>query len=214
MRIRTTSLLALIAALVVLAAGQASANLLINPGFEDGTTGWDLVILPYSEGTGFSISDATATAAYEGSMGAQFQVPTTNNFTVHGYFRQVVSGLTPGAEVTVSAWIRYAPLAGYNRVDKYWAYLQTIGGQGSKVAPAQNTAVPLAWTQYTITQTADANGQVDIRLGMNKYATTAAKQCDAFFDSASVTLIPEPGSMVALLSGLVGLVGVGIRRRK
>jgi hypothetical protein len=27
-------------------------------------------------------------------------------------------------------------------------------------------------------------------------------------------MIPEPGSMFALLSGLVGLVGFGVRRRK
>lgn len=30
----------------------------------------------------------------------------------------------------------------------------------------------------------------------------------------ATTVVPEPGSMVALLSGLVGLVGFGIRRRK
>lgn len=36
---------------------------------------------------------------------------------------------------------------------------------------------------------------------------------EAFYVVAS-TIVPEPGSMVALFSGLVGLVGFGIRRRK
>ena len=45
-------------------------------------------------------------------------------------------------------------------------------------------------------------------------ATNSTKNVRVFFDDASVTAIPEPGSIIALLSGLVGLVGFGVRRRK
>jgi len=58
-----------------------------------------------------------------------------------------------------------------------------------------------------------------------KNGTSALPQLDWTFNGANATtagssspilleLVPEPGSILAMLSGLVGLVGFGIRRRK
>ncbi len=204
-----------VAILMMVTAGHVSANLLVNGGFEDPIGAeWELVIT-YGSGTGFSISAPTATGAHSGSLGAQFQVPTTNNWDCQGYYKQVISGLTPGAQFNVSAWIDYAPLAVYNRVDKYWAYLQAIGGIGpTMAAPLKGAAVtPNTWVHYTLQQTADVNGNLEVRVGMWKYATTSAKQCDAFFDDVVVEAVPEPSSFIALLSG-VPMLAFGLRRRK
>jgi len=66
-------------------------------------------------------------------------------------------------------------------------------------------------TGYSFTFASSANG------------TQAAPQLNWMFNFSSMPksgapivlqLVPEPGSMLAMLSGLVGLVGYGIRRRK
>ena len=55
--------------------------------------------------------------------------------------------------------------------------------------------------------TYDADNDMWITSGAYKYFTVYA-------EGQTVAQTPEPGSMVAMLSGLVGLVGFGIRRRK
>lgn len=209
-----TLLLALVAVLTMVAGGQAAANLLINGGFEDPIgSEWQLVVT-YTNGTGFSISAPTATAAHSGGLGAQFQVPTTNNWDCEAYYRQVITGQVPGTMYNVSAWIKYAPLAVYNRPDKYWAYLKATGGMaGTLSMPAKGAAVTAnTWVKYTFQQTADGNGDLEIRVGMWKYATTSAKQCDAFIDDVVVEAVPEPSSLIALLSGMP-VLGFLIRRK-
>lgn len=212
---RFYGLLAAIAVMSLAIAGQASAvNWVLNPGFEDPLgSEWELVFADGS-GSSFSILGQTAASFYSGTYGLQFQVPTSNNFTAHAYYKQVVSGLTPGQSYPVSAWLKFNALNVYNRPDKFWVYLQAIGGMGSLVAPAKGSNTS-GWVQYSIDQTADANGQIEIRVGMNKYGTTSAKQCDGFIDDVvlEAPAIPEPGSMIALLSGLIGL-GVVARRRR
>lgn len=49
--------------------------------------------------------------------------------------------------------------------------------------------------------------------------STSSADIDVLFDSLSlygpqVPLLPEPGSLLAMMTGIVGLVGLGIRRRK
>jgi len=67
------------------------------------------------------------------------------------------------------------------------------------------------------------NGQLQSTyVNDGQYGTTKLKPIVSFeapvgaIESWTIvaTTVPEPGSMVAMLSGLVGLVGYGIRRRK
>jgi hypothetical protein len=61
-------------------------------------------------------------------------------------------------------------------------------------APTNGTTGTSTSPQYTL-------GGINMTAGQQRYYTMAIS-------------VPEPGSMVALFSGLVGLVGFGIRRRK
>jgi hypothetical protein len=70
------------------------------------------------------------------------------------------------------------------------------------VAPGTNTA----WQTFGFNVTATGS---TMTIFLDVYSTAAGKS--GAFDNI---VIPEPGSMVAIFSGLVGLVGVGIRRRK
>jgi hypothetical protein len=86
--------------------------------------------------------------------------------------------------------------------------------------PAAGEAIPAA-SQWTIT--AYRNGVLqskyvdDLQYGQSKIKqigtyTLATDSIENWTVVAKV--VPEPGSMVAMFSGLVGLVGFGIRRKK
>jgi|GEM_PF-3422224 len=80
------------------------------------------------------------------------------------------------------------------------------------------------WVDFTMTGTFTASaGFVELRLGSNDNRDLSpdddfpsGRSELAAFDNLQVSLsqVPEPGSIVCLLSGFVGLVGFGIRRRR
>ncbi len=114
---------------------------------------------------------------------------------MHGYFKQVVKHLDPGASYTISAWMAF-----FSNNDGYLAkcniYLEALGGQGSQTTPypagnVQNVRgnIP-GWQRYAVTNTATAAGEIEVRLHFNKYLdcdTWEFKNFNAYYDHVAVT---------------------------
>lgn len=161
----------------ILPAQADIVEFLINPGFEEpfgNPPEWKANILSGS----VPIAGRDTISARSGSYGAHISI--TGASTGHAYLEQVVSGLVPGATYTVSAWMRHV----WDRTDKYRVYIEALGGGSPQVSPNSTTT----YAKYTLTQTADANGQLRLRLHVEKFATTTSdKVCDGYFDDCSVS---------------------------
>jgi len=75
------------------ARGQAVENLLVNPGFEEGTSGWN------GRGGTFSTSTVSRSGNYSGYS-------TNRNFYWDGIQQSVLGKMIPGETYTISAWIK------------------------------------------------------------------------------------------------------------
>ena len=174
-------MLAVVVALTAVLMQAAAAESLINPGFENpfgSPPEWTATIL---SGT-VPIATRDTESKLNGSYGGHIRI--TGASTGHAYLEQVVTGLTPGVSCTVSGWMRHV----WDRTDKYHVYIEAIGGGSPQISAYSTTT----YAQYTLTQTADAAGQLKIRLHVDKYATTTSdKVCDGYFDDCSV--VPAGG---------------------
>jgi len=75
------------------AHGQAVENLLVNPGFEEGTSGWS------DRGGTFSTSTVSHSGSYSGYA-------TNRNFYWDGIKQSVLGKMIPGETYTISAWMK------------------------------------------------------------------------------------------------------------
>ena len=198
-----TSLLVVVVALA--AGSQVSANLLTNPGFED----------PIGPEWAFTIVSGGPTNWTSGVSSALFHSGANSYGMAYGpigstgkaYAEQLLSGLTPGDAYDVSGWLYF----GW-RADKDWAYIEAQGGGTPVQAPLKGANVVGSWQQYALSQTADAGGNLTVRLYLDKYGTsTADKTAWVYFDDmAVVEVIPEPTTLALL--ALAGLAVVCRRR--
>ncbi len=119
--------------------------------------------------------------------GAMF-VPN-HTWGMHGYFRQVVTNLTPGASYSISAWMGHV-----GRTDKTDVYLEAIGGLGSRrtenvTALVFGSGNYVNWRSYGVTNTANNYGEIEVRLHMNKAFTINSwgyREIGVIFDHVAV----------------------------
>lgn len=137
----------------------------------------------------------------DGAQYGQVQIITTAN--KYGGFMQTFD-VVPGYTYTIKGW--YRPLSG-SVVARVGVDLAGGTTRPTTWGAELSGAVSVVWNDFEFTATPTGSSMT---LFLDCYSTALNKA--AAFDYIQV--IPEPGSMVALLSGLVGLVGVGIRRRK
>ncbi len=193
-------------------------NFVKNPDFEEplGPDNWTIVYVYPSGPCDFLVAGRTTTASkdivpgtwdggvggstnYWNKFGGHFMPNHVNK--VHAYFRQVVSGLQPGARYACSAWMVQSARSG-NANHLADEYMETIGTStlrtASVTANADGTygSGPTAWARYTLTNTANASGQIELRLHYDKTATISYannpweyRNCNGFFDRVSV--VPE-----------------------
>jgi hypothetical protein len=210
-------LLGLIFLFCVQASGQ---NLLQNPEFESplGPTNWTVGHIRGGL-PDFEIHDRTTTATRGwnyGEFGVQFR--PFHNKLAHAYFTQTVTNLTPGHLYTVSGWMSedwwsgppngqaYDPNRDGKR-NQFLVYIEAIGGLGSltpdhRFSRLATNATPdftnadvaiyatKDWYQYSVKQTPDANGKIEVRLHLNKLSwceTYYLPVMNAYFDSLSLT---------------------------
>ncbi len=194
----------LLVVVVALATGsQVSANLLTNPGFEDPIgPEWTFTIV---SGPSVSWASGVSSAIVHSGLNSYYMAYGPTNLTGEAYLQQSLTGLTPGDTYTVSGWLYF----GW-RADKDCASIQAEGGGTPVQAPLKGANVVGSWQQYALFQTADAGGNLTVKLDLNKYATTTIdKTAYVYFDDMTVE-IPEPTTLALL--ALAGL-GVIVRRR-
>jgi autotransporter-associated beta strand protein len=167
-----------------LAAGsQVYANLLTNPGFEDPIG---------SEWTWYNVTGTVAShdrdtaSKLNGSYGYHINA---GDPIAKGYVEQVLSGLPPGETYNISGWV----LVTFRPADRNWAYIEAAGGGDTVQAPAKGGNGTGVWEQWTLSQTSDASGNLYIRLYLDHYVGTSAKNNSAYFDDIvveGVTAVP------------------------
>ncbi len=154
---------------------NAQQNLLGNPSFESplgvGTTNWTI---HYIQGgpDDFEIKDRTTAAAtnrpaQDNDRGIHFRPSTWK--LAHAYFSQTISGLQAGHsyKVTGSIWGESATFN--NAPTTYRVYFEAIGGLGTVSSPDAPNAPGSSRAVYSIYQTPDADGKIEIRLQFDKF---------------------------------------------
>jgi hypothetical protein len=185
--------------MLVLCGASASAQLLKNGNFEsefpvaDPTAGWALVYV--TPPGSLSIAGHTTQASRtSGGRGAHLRAAYSGNVgSVHAYFQQVVTNLTPGASYTLTIQKMKAGFQSYIDNGKLKVYTAMVSGSTSNVVFGDGTING----PYTLTNTADANGRIEIQLHMSTAALAAdasddfkSSKASAWFDDYSLALTP------------------------
>jgi hypothetical protein len=183
-----------------LIGGLVSAqNLLSNPDFESplGSNNWT-VVYAYGGPSDFSIADRSAFASHTSGSGFGAHLRGTHDGLAHAYFTQTVTNLTPGASYTLSGYMKYWE-GTFELNGKFDVYFEAIGGQGTFSSPNitaiddPNAKTLATYHLYSVTNTADANGKIEVRLQMVLRTTVCCDKLyykNAAWDDMSLTLTP------------------------
>ncbi len=200
---------------LLVAASACAQNFVKNPDFEQplGPDNWTVVYLnsgPFD----FLVAGRTTMAhkdmvpgAWDGNpyywskLGGHF-APNYCNGLPEAYFKQVVTGLTPGASYACSVW-----MVQNTRNDNYLArsqvWMEAWGGPN--LATLQRTAYatdnannnPGGWRMYAVTNTASQNGEIEIRLRYKFIQTIAQtweyRNINAHYDHVAVVPAGQSG---------------------
>jgi len=230
----------MIAALTLVMGGTVLAQeLLLNPDMESWTgtataDNWTFYVAgtPSNDAKSKAFAGSTSTLSvpsptYVSTVESQaVDVIYHGKIWSHAGVGQVVA-TTPGQKYLVSTWIaatNYGWVPVVTNLKEGWLGVEN----GALARPTFSLFTGAAnanwaswvmsegtWQQRSLEFTATGSA---ITVFLDGYHATSVgnstKNIRVFFDDASVTAIPEPGSVIAILSGLVGLVGYGVRRRK
>jgi len=185
--------LILIIAVLLMSPAAASANLLVNPGFETGNfSGWTPSIVGLQ-----TVSDSNPHSGQYEARIYQF-----------GNFSQNVT-VTPNTVYKLSSFM----------------YIPTNGGYASISLTFFNASGTSSFEQERSWERYPGSQQYEIIetdwLTAPSYAAYARVRCSVTtagsyidFDDVSLDVIPEPTSLLLLFSGLTGLFGLRLKRRK
>jgi hypothetical protein len=181
-----------------LVCGSASAqSLLKNGDFEQplGTTNWTI---HYVRGgpESFEIKDRTTTADHHRAQQINtrgLHLRPSECKLAHAYFSQTISNLVAGHTYNVSGWMNWegGATSGFgNAPTTYRIYFEAIGGLGTARSPDYPDTNGDVFTQYFLTQKPDANGNIEIRLHLDKFGWCNYDKLvmvNGYFDDFSVT---------------------------
>ena len=156
------------------ARGQAVENLLVNPGFEEGTLGWS------DRGGTFSTSTESRSGGYSGYA-------TNRNFYWDGIKQSVLGKMIPGETYTISAWMK---LEG-SSIDQIIATIEQRDDRGvSYTRVDQTNGYDNQWTHLSGRFTLEAVG---ILTTLDIYFEGPAPEVNFYLDDVEVLGgVPEP----------------------
>lgn len=203
------------ALLVFASVGALAANVLADPNMDVGDGPWTRLSAHFWWASWINQTDGQTPTNYAlmfkdaptdnttqvvSAMGQNLYNPVAGTYEVSIYYR-----MHPGNPLTM--W------DGAGGADQ-WAGLHLDTHNGTNYTTWQDSAriesATTSWTKYT-TQFVIPEGTTVARFWMQGIFLESWAMID--WDTASMSLVPEPGSIVVLLSGLAGLAGI-IRRRK
>lgn len=230
-----------LAIILMIAAPSFAANLLVNGDFEaaggtmgapGNTPGWT----NWSNGAGNRTQGVKGTDAYNGGSAPHggalaWAVYCKSNYS-GGIYQEVT--VTPGAQYVLDGW--WKAISDANKAP-YWYEVGMINGAWNQ-AIADNSTASTIWKRTDAlfpNPNSDPAGYVQLSteaflaggLGTNTITAAGNKitvwikvgsghvdgKTRARFDDMSLTQVPEPGGVLAMLTGLAGLAGVVRRRR-
>ncbi|MGQ9454390.1 MAG: PEP-CTERM sorting domain-containing protein [Armatimonadota bacterium] len=142
----------------------------------------------------------------DGVQYAQIQTTAAVAGTYAGFYQTF--DVIPGAPYLISGWFR--PLSGTS-VARIGVDLTGATTRPTSWGAMLDGAVSQVWTEFSFEVTA-TGPSMTIFLDHQQTGTKANRA--TAFDGIRIEVVPEPGSVVSLLSGLVGLAGYVTRRRK
>ena len=203
-----------LAALSLVTASNASANLLANPGFESPITFDGAPFVGFWEGFSSGAGATSANGAITPLSGAQhlfLDIDATDN-AFAGAFQDVV-GLTPGLSYIFSGWSMSptAPLpAGFVEIRIEWR--DSINNVEISRTPNFDPSPTSTYSLFSVEDVAPA-GADSARLVMAIQTFGLGNTGSLFVDDTAFNAaVPEPATSMLLLGGLVALA-LGVRRR-
>lgn len=225
-------LTALVLAVALFGVNTASANLLADPSFENYTGGWfglSWTDSPWYGGGGSGIpnntnigggSGITNLHANSGSRSALlYQFGTgadgdTWSYASVGQKNLLVTGNTTyNASIVGKKIGSIAGAQGYLKV----SWLDASGGTistsvgASQLTDAATTGTWVSLSDNFVSPETAAKATFDIVF--DRMSTTTGDPNDVVFDNANFDVVPEPASLLLLGSGLVGLFGLGKKKK-
>jgi hypothetical protein len=183
----------LLGAMIFIGASASAQNLLKNGDFQQplGPTNWTVLYL-HGDDEDFEVKDRSAISSHTASasstdFGAQLR-PSTDKLA-HACFSQTVTNLQPGHVYTLSGWMKWVgPEEFPNSLQTYRVYFQALGGQG--VARTIDLDDTTRSGSFTLTNTPDAAGKIEVQLHLDKYGWCIYDKlpfCNAYFDDFVLT---------------------------
>jgi hypothetical protein len=212
---KSVFILAAAATLSVASSAQATINLLVNPGFENGINpGGSTTLVADDETsiTGWKVVGAGVNYVSEPFWDAAEGTRSIELLSNNGGIRQRVFGFTPGKRYILKFNVSADP-ANTSPVAKAVAY--TVSVTGGVAAADFYTFVPGTNAPNNMQYVAEEYSFIASQTYQDLLFKASGRN-GAFgpvIDSVSVSMIPEPSTWAMLILGF-GLVGVASRRRK
>jgi GH35 family endo-1,4-beta-xylanase len=163
-----------LSAVLLSACGAFAQNLVQNPGFESGTSGW------FGFGT-LSFSSSTT----QPRTGLRSALVENRTDTWNGVAQSVLGQLQPATDYTVSAWVRLVSGAD----EPVRLTMQKVDGSGTSYQTiASGTASSTGWTQMPGTYTLSVSGTLS---NLTLYLEGPAAGVDFYADDFLVEAIPS-----------------------